>query len=180
MKSLKRINFGTIQNLALPSELIHVLQNTPIDQRTEVVLQYLRNAVPDGPPLARPDGPVFEAPDSGPVTLDETKLSFSDDNDQVELLEECRIMAAHLSSIATLAANCAPHLKPAIERYEKQIAKTSTEIGARSIWSTANTLSSILSVHNHAIAEGYQNDELPPAVRPTHRRHYHMYIGDGF
>lgn len=116
------------------------------------------------PPAPDPDKPAFEVPDQPPVRLKDTGLDGAPDTEQADLHEECRIKIAALKAIAWSGGNAAPRLVGAVDRYATIIARDPDGIGARTIWSPANTMESVLQTHEIAVDEGRFNDELPAAV----------------
>ena len=89
---------------------------------------------------------------------------MSDDKDQKELLDECRRKSQELAEISEAATNVSPSFPAAIDRYISYINRAPSEIGARTIWSVANTLETTLEIHKLAILKDRQSDEMPPRI----------------
>ncbi|MEO0624355.1 MAG: hypothetical protein AAFU49_08115 [Pseudomonadota bacterium] len=131
-------------------------------KRTERLKAWLRERYPPEPPEGRSGGPEFAAGEVPPVRL--LDPSMEGDEDQAELHDECRIKAEALMQVAGLGGNAAPRLSGTVDRYRKRIRRAPDEIGARIIWSIANTLECIWEVHQNAVKEGRASEELPPEV----------------
>lgn len=131
-------------------------------ERIERLKAWLRERYRPEPPEDRSGAPGFAAGQAPPVRL--LDPTMEGDEDQAELHEECRIKAESLMQIAALGGNAAPRLSGTVDRYRSRIRRAPDEIGARIIWSIANTLESIWEVHQNAVAEGRASEELPPEV----------------
>jgi len=164
LSHLREVNFVGIPACEEDAELKAISEIEDSGERMGALLALLAQREPARPPEPVEGGPRFHVPLTAPITLADTPLGVSDDYDDVELLHECREKADALDEIAELANNVAPRLSPAIKRYKKHITRLESEIGARTIWSIANTLDSIWQVHQRAELEHRINDELPPRV----------------
>lgn len=133
-------------------------------ERTTKLLEWLAQNTLLEPPEQRKGGPHFIVPDEPPVFLLDDNMANSGDNDQLYLLNELRIKAADLLNITSLSDNVAPRLSGAAERYQNLIGRNADDIGARAVWSHANTLESVLQVHQRAVVDHRNSEMLPISV----------------
>ena len=133
-------------------------------ERIQLFKAWLDQHQPQKPPEIITDGPQFFIPETGQIQLIDANLSLSDDKDQKELLDECRRKSQELAEISEAATNVSPSFPAAIDRYISYINRAPSEIGARTIWSVANTLETTLEIHKLAILKDRQSDEMPPRI----------------
>jgi hypothetical protein len=164
LPSLRDVNFQNIPACDADPNLAAISRILEAENKIFSLINWLEDHTEPEPPEPRHEGPVFLLPDSPPIVLVDAGMDEGSDFDQKELLDECRDKAASLREVAILGANSAPRLERAIEKYVGLIDRPSNQIGARSIWSHANTLASVLEVHIRATDEGRQSEELPPSV----------------
>lgn len=164
LSQLENISFSGIPACDIFPELSEIAEIKDAKARVSALQVWLAGRVEAEPPDTIPDGPVFMVSDEPPIVLIDAKMDAGDDSDQAHLLEESRIKAVSLHQIAELANNVAPRLPKAIERYNDLIHRDASEIGARSVWSNANTLKSIWEVHQRAVEDDRPAEELPPTV----------------
>ncbi|MEM9060104.1 MAG: leucine-rich repeat domain-containing protein, partial [Pseudomonadota bacterium] len=125
---------------------------------------YLRDRKPPEPAEPLDTGPEFEAQDDSPILLAQPAMDQGDDPDQAEMQKECRRKVTVLTEHSQKIDNQFPTLVNSAERYSQLIHQSAAEIGARTIWSAANTLRQALEAHLAAVKQGRQMDELPPEV----------------
>lgn len=164
LSDLEKVAFAGIPACDIFPELGEIAEIEDAKASVIALQEWLADRVETEPPDTIPEGPVFVVSDEPPIVLIDAKMDAGDDNDQAHLLEESRIKAVSLHQIAELANNVAPRLPKAIERYNDLIHRDASEIGARSIWSNANTLRSIWEVHQRAVQDDRPGEELPPTV----------------
>ncbi|WP_127109877.1 hypothetical protein [Pararhodobacter zhoushanensis] len=161
---LGQVNFEGIPAAENDAELQMIATTTDVAQRSELLQGWLdANKVAD-PPEVIEGGPEFIVDDHGPIKLVDVPLVESDDEDQVELQEECKRKVEELLGIVDLAANVAPNLLYTAKKYREMIGNDASSIGARKIWSLANSLEATLEVHDHAVKNDRASDELPSTV----------------
>ncbi|MEQ8341461.1 MAG: hypothetical protein RID15_19150 [Marinovum algicola] len=164
LKQLKDVQFEGIPACEQDSELSAIAKVPNPSARTKALLDWLSEKADPDPPELLQKGPQFHIGDNPPISLIDPLMSSSDDSDQNVLLSHIRTKAEDLNQIANLAGNAAPRLPRAVERYLQVVSSEAPEIGARAVWSHANTLESILEIHENAIKRDRPNDELPPSV----------------
>ncbi|MEL7471181.1 MAG: hypothetical protein AAFN27_22195, partial [Pseudomonadota bacterium] len=125
---------------------------------------YLRSRTPPEPSEPIETGPAFEAQDTGPILLTQSAMDASADPDQADMHDECRIKATILTGHNQKIGNQFPTLASSAERYSQLIHRSAADIGARTIWSAANTLRQALEAHLAAVEQGRPMEELPPEV----------------
>lgn len=164
LPQLERIEFSGIPACDEYPELGEIAGIDDARVRVKNLQRWLEQNAPAKPPEVIPEGPIFLVPDEPPIMLSDAGMGDSEDFDQAQLLDEARTKADALYQIAELANNVAPRLPKAIERYNKLIHQDADQIGARIIWSNANTLKSIWEVHQSALRDDRTGEELPPSV----------------
>ncbi|KAA9006062.1 hypothetical protein [Histidinibacterium aquaticum] len=161
---LREVNFegipAAIENPEL--EEISTIENSV--ERTRRLKSWLEVNYEGEPPEAVEGGPEFRVDDVGPITLIDTPLIESDDDDQAELQKDCEEKASSLAEVAELATNTAPDLPSISRKYQELISQNANLIGARRIWSIANSLEAILEIHDRAVADDRHSEELPASV----------------
>ncbi|MEL6219056.1 MAG: hypothetical protein AAFR79_11410 [Pseudomonadota bacterium] len=162
LDALHDITFWDIPACEAEPELKEISEIKDDTERTERLKAWLRERYTPEPPRDRSGAPGFVAGQAPPVRL--LDPSMEGDEDQAELHDECRIKAEALMQVAGLGGNAAPRLSGTVDRYRTRIRRAPDEIGARLIWSIANTLESIWEVHQNAVKEGRASEELPPEV----------------
>lgn len=113
-------------------------------------------------PPRHSQGPQFTV-DEGTISLVDPNLQH-EDQEQLDMQNECRIKVQQLVSVVDQAANTSPMLPNAVRRYQQLIQRIPEDIGARAIWSPANTMEMMLEVHEYAVLEGRMSEELPSIV----------------
>lgn len=164
VRGLRLINFDGIPAAGSNPELQAIAAISEDENRTNKLVAWLKENKVDDPPEVIAGGPEFKVGDLGPITLVDRPLSYSDDDDQEEMQFECRRKALELLKIVDLAANVAPDLPATLQRYRDLIDMDPAFIGARKIWSVANSLEAALEVHNHALETDRVSEELPAAI----------------
>ena len=164
LENLQNIEFEGIPACSADPELKRISEIKIPSARIEALRVWLRQQAPVEPPEPRPDGPVFIISDKLPITLADPRMNLGADSDQDYLHDEVRIKAASLAQICNLADNISPRLGGAAIRYEKLVKEKASNIGARSIWSHANTLQSVWEVHLKAVSDARTSEELPSSV----------------
>ncbi|MEO0995050.1 MAG: hypothetical protein AAFX62_14730 [Pseudomonadota bacterium] len=162
LSALENVRFLSTPACEAEPELKEISEIRSNTERTERLKAWLRERYRPEPPRDRSSAPGFAAGEAPPVRL--LDPSMEGDEDQAELHDECRIKAEALMQVAGLGGNAAPRLAGTVDRYRTRIRRAPDEIGARIIWSIANTLESIWEVHQNAVAEGRASEELPPEV----------------
>ncbi len=158
------VNFAGIPAAQIDQELEKISATIDIELRKQQLGDWLdANRISD-PPEVIEGGPEFVVDDFGPIKLVDPPLVESDDADQRELQEECRRKAAELLRIVELAANISPDLPATAQRYSDLIDGNPSLIGARRIWSVANSLEAALDVHNGAVENDRPSEELPATI----------------
>ena len=125
---------------------------------------YLRSRTPPEPSEPVETGPTFEPQDDGPILLTQSAMDASADPNQADMHDECRIKATILTGHNQKIGNQFPTLASSAERYSQLIHRAAADIGARTIWSAANTLRQALEAHLAAVEQGRPMEELPPEV----------------
>lgn len=164
LPNLKVVDFFGIDASYIDEEIKQISELEDGKRRTVLLFDWLsRNSLVE-PPEQKPEGPQFFVPDQAPISLLDKNMSGGSDDDQLYLQEELRIKSTELMKIASLSDNVAPRLSGAIIRYQKLIHRNAAEIGARSIWSHANTLESVWQVHSKAMINFRDSEILPASV----------------
>lgn len=164
LPNLRIVEFEGIDACYDNEDLRQISEIKDPKERTIQLFSWIARNYTIEPPEQKAEGPQFLIPDVPPVVLLDENMSQGDDNDQKYLQEELQIKAFDLVQIASLSDNIAPRLSGAVMRYHHLIALDSDDIGARSIWSHANTLDSIWQVHQQALVEDRNSDILPISV----------------
>lgn len=164
VKQMGQINFKGIPAAVQNEELLRIASISDVGERSHSLRVWLKANKVGEPPEAIEGGPEFVVDDIGPITLVDPPLVNSDDDDQEQLQEECQRKAAELASIVDIAANVAPDLPGAVQKYSGLISRDPSRIGARGIWSIANSLEAALEIHDRAISDNRQSEELPVTV----------------
>lgn len=164
IKGLGQVNFEGIPAAENDAELRKIAEITDVGQRSELLQKWLDANIVADPPEVIEGGPEFIVDDHGPIKLVDVPLVKSDDEDQLELQEECKRKVEELLGIVDLAANVAPNLTHTAQKYRELISSDASSIGARKIWSLANSLEATLEVHDHAVRNDRSSDELPSTV----------------
>lgn len=164
LPNLKVVEFSGIDACFLDEEIDKISKIEDGKTRTVLLLKWLAKNSLIEPPEQKPEGPQFIVPDQAPIFLLDKSMSDGSDDDQLYLQDELKTKASELMKIASLSDNIAPRLSGAIARYQKLINKNAVEIGARSIWSHANTLESVWQVHSKAVIDSRDSEILPTSV----------------
>lgn len=164
VNQLGQVNFEGIPATENDAELNSIAAIKDIAERRERLLRWLNANKEAEPPNVIEGGPEFLVDDRGPIKLVDISLAESDDDDQAELQDECQRKVKGLLRVADLAANVAPDLLRTAENYDEIIKRNASNIGARKIWSIANSLAASLEVHDLAVENVRPSDELPSAV----------------
>ena len=128
-------NIGLVNFSGIPAadadEEIRIISDIENDEEkiTRFRLWLQKNKISD-PPQEKEGGPKFNVGDDAPIRLIEDGLGESDDFDQIELQNECKIKASELQSVAGLAANVFPDLPKIVDRYANLIERQPEKIGA--------------------------------------------------
>lgn len=161
---LGQVNFEGTPAAENDTKLKLIAAITDAERRSELLQEWLdANKVVD-PPKIIEGGPEFIVDDHGPIKMVDVPLVGSDDEDQAELQEECKRKVEELLRIVDLAANVAPDLPSTAQKYRKMIDSDASSIGARKIWSVANSFEASLEVHDHAVKNDRPSEELPSTV----------------
>lgn len=158
------IRFDGIPACDNDKELFEIAAKIADDPKVVLFQRWLDRQERYDPPEPREGGPQFEIGESAPIRMIDSFLDDGKDGDQEFLKMECQRKAEELRQIAELAANVAPNLPRTVELYCDMISQTSPEIGARSIWSIANSLEAVLQVHQLSLSQHAHSNELPTAV----------------
>jgi hypothetical protein len=162
--SLNKIRFEGIPACKNDAELANISKIPGDSVRINALRKWLEEQCGNCPPAMIEGGPEFQISDFGPIELADTTLTQSDDDDQEILQRECLRKSRELEQIVGSAANIAPHLPETVGLYSGLISKEVGDIGARSIWSIANSLEAALEVHELAIENNRHSEELPAPV----------------
>lgn len=164
VKMVGQVNFEGIPATVDDQELLNIGSISDVEQRGRMLRAWLEANNVGEPPEAIEGGPEFVVDDIGPITLVDPPLINGDDDDQEQLREECQRKSSELASVVDIAANVAPDLPGTVQKYSDLISRDPAMIGARNIWSIANSLEAALEVHDRAISDNRQSEELPATV----------------
>jgi len=165
LDNLADLRFKDTPAVSADSILAEISDIADDETRARETIKYLRRKIE--PPDPRRTGPYFIVPDYPPISSQDYSMDVESDGEQTELHGECQIKALALLQIAWHAENTAPRLRTTIKRYSTLIDKDPADIGAKKIWSLANTLESIWELHQNAVTEARHGEELPPDVAVT-------------
>lgn len=164
LPNLKVVDFYGIDASYVDEDIKLISELEDGKERTILLFNWLAKNSLVEPPEQKPEGPQFFVPEQAPIYLLDKSMFGGGDDDQLYLQDELKIKSTELMKIASLSDNVAPRLSGAIIRYQKLIHKNAAEIGARSIWSHANTLESVWQVHSKAVIDFRDSDILPSSV----------------
>lgn len=164
IENIGLVNFSGIPAVDDDEELQRISSLVNVELKIERLRLWLQDNKVSDPPEEKVGGPRFIVGDEAPVRLVDENLGKSDDDDQKELQDECKIKSSELQNISELAANVAPDLPKIVDRYINLIEREPNKIGARHIWSIANSLEAVFEVHQRALENDRQSEELPSTV----------------